>query len=78
MRADKDTMRTGLRRLFEIGQRAGGTVLLKHFYSPTPDIRALRAVTFYDPQGNEGGLRKSNECYFRSATCLRVTGAPTA
>lgn len=31
-----------LRRLFEVGQRFGVDILPRHYYSPTPDIRALR------------------------------------
>lgn len=31
-----------LRRLFEVGQRAGVDILPRHFYSSVPDIRALR------------------------------------
>lgn len=34
-----------LRRLFEVGQRAGIDVLPRHFYSSIPDIRTLRAST---------------------------------
>jgi predicted O-methyltransferase YrrM len=32
-----------LRKLFEVGQRFGLDILPRHYYSPTPDIRALKA-----------------------------------
>jgi hypothetical protein len=42
MRAIKDTLKNGLRGLFEIGQCFGFNILPMHFYSSTPDIRILR------------------------------------
>jgi hypothetical protein len=42
-----DTLKKGLRGLFEIGQRFGINILPKHFYSSTPDIRALRRDDFW-------------------------------
>ena len=42
MRLIKDTLKKGLRGVFETGQYFGVNILPKHFYSSTPDIRALR------------------------------------
>jgi hypothetical protein len=39
----KDTLKLGLRKLFEQGQRFGVDILPRHFYSELPDIRELRA-----------------------------------
>jgi predicted O-methyltransferase YrrM len=38
----KNQSKRGLRKLFELGQRAGVDILPRHFYSGIPDIRALR------------------------------------
>ena len=42
MRLLRNTAKRGLRDLFEAGQRLGVNVLPRHFYSPIPDIAALR------------------------------------
>ena len=41
-RSIKNVVKTGLRRVFEGGQRLGLDVLPRHFYSEVPDIRQLR------------------------------------
>ncbi|MEP0548283.1 MAG: class I SAM-dependent methyltransferase [Rhodothermales bacterium] len=38
----KNALKSGLRRLFESGQRLGFDVLPRHFYSEIPDVRLLR------------------------------------
>lgn len=43
-RSFRDRGKIALRRLFEVGQRAGFDVLPRHFYSAVPDIRQLRTT----------------------------------
>lgn len=40
----KTLSKLGLRKVFELGQRAGVDVLPRHFYSSVPDIRELRST----------------------------------
>ena len=41
-RALKNLVKKNLRRVFELGQRAGLDILPRHFYSQVPDVRELR------------------------------------
>src|ERR1700742_1154305 len=44
-RALKNLLKQNLRRVFELGQRAGVDVLPRHFYSQASHVRALRTTT---------------------------------
>ena len=43
--AIKNLVKQNLRRVFELGQRAGVDVLPRHFYSQVPDVHELRQTT---------------------------------
>jgi hypothetical protein len=45
MSAAKNAVKSGLRGVFDLGQRVGINILPMHFYSSTPGIRALRHST---------------------------------
>ncbi len=56
MLAIRETLKIGLRRLFETGQRFGVNILPKQFYSSIPDIGALRQDDFWRRQFDMVGV----------------------
>ena len=70
----KDRAKLGIRRLFEVGQRAGFDILPRHFYSQIPDIGALRSdVSWRAPRSLIGvqGVETSTQFDFVETCCSR-------
>ena len=70
----KDRAKLGIRRLFEVGQRAGVDVLPRHFYSQIPDIEALRSDdSWKSPRSLIGvqGVEPSTQFDFVETCCSR-------
>jgi hypothetical protein len=56
----RDLGKLQLRRLFELGQRAGVDILPRHFYSSVPDIRELRRDESWKRPHSLVGVRGGN------------------
>ena len=68
----KNTLKVGVRKAFEGGQRFGFDVLPRHFYSEIPDIRALRESNHWrQPFSMVGiaGVAQEEQLAFVRACC---------
>lgn len=69
----REQMKSGLHRLFVLGQRLGWDVLPRHFYSAIPDVRELRrSESWKRPSSMTGvaGADVDSQMSFLRACCL--------